>query len=88
MNNPKIVITLGRHSLAKMLPGESISKARGRPRKMGNFILFPMYHPAAALHQPSLRKVVEADFKAIISLLEETKLAGQEKTNVQQLSMF
>lgn len=85
---PRVVLTLGRHSLAKFLPGESISKARGRPRRHGNFILYPMYHPAAALHQQSLRRVIEEDFKAIPALLAEQVSPEYEEPGAQQLSMF
>ena len=85
---PKIVLTLGRHSLAKFLPGESISKAHGRPRRQGSFILYPMYHPAAALHQQSLRRVIEEDFKAIPALLAEQVSPEHEEPGAQQLSMF
>ena len=85
---PKVVVTLGRHSLAKFLPGESISKVRGKPRRHGSFILYPMYHPAAALHQPSLRSVVEKDFKAIPALLAERIDPEDQEPGAQQLSMF
>ena len=85
---PKVVLTLGRHSLAKFLPGETISKVRGKPRRQGNFILYPMYHPAAALHQQSLRHVIEDDFGAIPALLAEQVNPEQQEPGAQQLSMF
>ena len=69
--NPKVVVTLGRHSLSRFLPGETIGKARGKPRRMDGFTLYPIYHPAAALHRQSLRQVVEEDFKVILILLAE-----------------
>lgn len=85
---PKVVVTLGRHSLAKFLPGETIGKARGKPRRMDNFILYPIYHPAAALHQQSLRRVVEEDFKTILTLLTEQPPLERQKPDAQQLPMF
>lgn len=85
---PKIIVTLGRHSLAKFLPGETISKIHGKPRPMSGFILFPSYHPAAALHQQSLRRVVEEDFKAIPALLAQPLGLQQKQPDAQQLSMF
>lgn len=85
---PRVVVALGRHSLAKFLPGESISKARGKPRRHGSFILYPMYHPAAALHQQSLRRIVEEDFKAIPALRAERVSPEHDEPGVQQLSMF
>ncbi len=59
---PKVVVTLGRHSMQRYFPGESVSKIHGQPRRKGDLIVVPMYHPAAALHQGNLRKVIEADF--------------------------
>ncbi|MEJ2738780.1 MAG: uracil-DNA glycosylase, partial [Dehalococcoidia bacterium] len=53
---PKMIVTLGRYSMARYFANESIGKIHGRARKMDNVIYFPMYHPAAALHQGSLRK--------------------------------
>ena len=85
---PKVVATLGRHSLAKFLPGESIAKNRGRARRHGSFILYPMYHPAAALHRHSLRRVIEEDFKAIPALLAERVSPEQQEPSTQQLPMF
>ena len=85
---PKVVATLGRHSLAKFLPGESIGKVRGKPRRHGSFVLHPLYHPAAALHQPSLRRVIEEDFKAIPALLAEPFSPQSGEPDPQQLSMF
>ena len=41
---PKVVVTLGRYSLAHFIPGESISKIHGKPRRIGEIILYPMYH--------------------------------------------
>lgn len=85
---PKVVVTLGRHSLAKFLPGETISKARGKSKRMDSFILYPLYHPAAALHQQSLRRVVEEDFKVIPTLLTEQSPLERQEPDAQQLSMF
>ncbi|MBI4199419.1 MAG: uracil-DNA glycosylase [Chloroflexi bacterium] len=85
---PKVVVTLGRHSLAKFLPGATISKVHGRPRSLGSFILYPMYHPAAALHQQSLRSIVEEDFKKIPSLLTQQAKPTEEAPASQQLSLL
>ncbi len=59
---PKVVVTLGRHSMARAFPDEKISLVHGQARQVGEQIYVAMYHPAAALHQPSLRGVVERDF--------------------------
>ena len=67
---PQIIIPLGRHALANWFPGESISKVRAKPRRHGNTTLFPLYHPAAALHNSALRKPIEQDFQAMGALLQ------------------
>ena len=86
---PKVIVTLGRHSLTKFFPKETISKARGKPRKWNGITFYPMYHPAAALHQQSLRHIIEEDFKALPRLLQEAEhLSLEEEPGAQQLSMF
>jgi uracil-DNA glycosylase family 4 len=69
---PKVVVTLGRHSMQRYFPGESIGRIHGQPRRKGDVIVVPMYHPAAALHQGSLRKVIEADFMRLPEFLKKT----------------
>ena len=49
---PKLVVTLGRFSMARAFPKARISRIHGQPRKIGGIVYYPMYHPAAALHQP------------------------------------
>ncbi len=68
---PAIIVTLGRHSMEMFFPGKSISKIHGNYIKKDGFICFAMYHPAAALHQQSLRQEIEADILKIRPLLEE-----------------
>lgn len=86
---PKVIVTLGRHSLAKFFPKETISKVRGKSRRWNDITIFPMYHPAAALHQNNLRSTIENDIKTLPSILKEAQAPPQEqKTEAQQLSMF
>ena len=91
---PKVILTLGRHSLTSFLPKETIGKARGKPRNISGVTLFPMYHPAAALHQPSLRQVIEEDMRKLPALLKSISSSGEGIGNFQrekdgeQLSMF
>jgi uracil-DNA glycosylase len=54
----------------KFFPGESISRVHGRARKKDGITIFPVFHPAAALHQPSLRSDLEKDFQALAAFLE------------------
>ncbi len=88
---PKIVVTLGRHSMARFFPGVTISKVHGRERQENGVIYFPMYHPAAALHQQSLRRTIEMDMQRIRTLLDMTEdITAVPKTGEEpkQLSMF
>src|SRR5438874_7144517 len=69
---PKVIVTLGRHSMQRYFPGDSISRVHGQPRRKDGTIVVPMYHPAAALHQQTLRKVIEADFQKLPEFLQKT----------------
>jgi DNA polymerase len=71
--NPSIVITLGRFSMAKFIPGVKISAVHGQMRKVGNRYMIAMFHPAAALHQSSLKPAILADFAKLPKLLEEAR---------------
>lgn len=88
--NPKMIVTLGRHSMARFFPGARISQIHGQARKENGVVYFPMYHPAAALHQQSLRATVEADMLKIPRLLAEMERI-EERTRqpeTTQLSLF
>jgi len=85
---PKIIVTLGRYSMARFFPGKSISKIHGTAQKRDNTLYYAMYHPAAALHQQSLRPTIEADMLKIPSLLAQLETMSEEKPEAQQLKMF
>lgn len=68
---PKIIIPLGRHALGKWFPNESISRVRAKARRIGDLTLFPLYHPAAALHNAGLRPTLEKDFQELGRLLKQ-----------------
>ncbi len=86
--HPKMIVTLGRYSMAMFFPGKSISKIHGTTQKRDNVIYYAMYHPAAALHQQSLRQAIETDMLKIPSLLAEAKNMTEAKPQSQQLKMF
>ena len=86
--SPKMIVTLGRYSMAMFFPGKSISKIHGTAHKRDNTIYYAMYHPAAALHQQSLRQIVEADMLKIPSLLAETENITEARKQPGQLNMF
>jgi len=85
---PKMIVTLGRYSMAMFFPGKSISKIHGTAQKRDNVVYYAMYHPAAALHQQSLRQAIEADMLKIPTLLAEVKNIAEAEPQPQQLSMF
>ena len=85
---PKMIVTLGRYSMAMFFPGKSISKIHGTAQKRDNVVYYAMYHPAAALHQQSLRQAIEADMLKIPALLAEVKNITEAEPQPQQLSMF
>ena len=85
---PRVIVTLGRYSMAMFFPGKSISKIHGMAQRRDNVIYYAMYHPAAALHQQKLRQVIEADMLKIPSLLAEMKTIQEVTPQPQQLSMF
>ena len=69
--DPKIIVTLGRFSLGRFFPGESITRARGRLRQKDGRLIFPVLHPAAALRRPELRATLVEDFRSIAAALEQ-----------------
>ena len=85
---PRVIVTLGRYSMAKYFPGDSISKVHGRAKRIGNVIYFAMYHPAAALHQGNLRRVIEADMLKLPAVLAEAGKMEEEKDKPAQLNLF
>ena len=87
---PKVVVTLGRFAMYKFLPGESITRVHGRPRRVDGVTVFPVFHPAAALHQPSLRAELVKDFDALSRLLDTERAAEQQEAVVaaKQLDLF
>ncbi len=85
---PKMIVTLGRYSMAMFFPGKSISKIHGTAQKSDNVLYYAMYHPAAALHQQSLRQAIETDMLKIPALLAQAKNMTETKSQPQQLKMF
>lgn len=71
--SPKIIVTLGRHSMNKFLPKAIIGQVHGTPQQITfndkPITIFPMYHPAAVLYRRNLQKVLEEDFKKLGKLV-------------------
>lgn len=95
--NPKIIITLGRYSMGKFMPGAKISAVHGQMCRVGNRFVIAMFHPAAALHQATLKPAILHDFAQLPKLLEQARGAlkrlapvesEEPKEEPKQLSLF
>ncbi|HHX65018.1 MAG TPA: uracil-DNA glycosylase [Chloroflexi bacterium] len=92
---PKMIVTLGRFSMQLAFSGVTISRVHGIPKKVGDIIYLPMFHPAAALHQPRYRTMIEQDMLKIPEILAQMATSSGEPDDgrndpppPQQLSMF
>lgn len=88
---PKVIVTLGRYSMYRFFPGAKISSIHGQARKVDGRLVVAMFHPAAALHQPSLKQSVIDDFKklpALIASAEKAPPPPPEEPETKQLSLF
>jgi uracil-DNA glycosylase family 4 len=94
--NPKVIVTLGRYSMARFLPNAKISEVHGQAMHIRGRLIVAMYHPAAALHQGSLKPVLERDFALLPELIAKSAITPataeeappQEKSEPKQLSLF
>jgi len=93
--NPRVIVTLGRFSMSRWFQGEKISRIHGQPKQVGGRLIVPMMHPAAALHQPQNRPLIEADFRRLPEFLAQAERqaaiaapAESEDPSPEQLSMF
>jgi uracil-DNA glycosylase family 4 len=81
---PKVVVTLGRHSTNCFLPDLQISKIHGQPKRIKlslkensndtlPVVILPLFHPAAALYNPSVRQTLIDDFAKIPIIIQKIK---------------
>lgn len=94
---PRIIATLGRFSMAKFIPDVTISRVHGQARNVDfqgqKYLVFPMYHPAAALRAGSVMQEFVADFVKLKTLLNPTPLSSpqnppQPKPDITQTALF
>jgi len=71
--NPSIIVTLGRFSMGLFFKGAKITQIHGQMQKVEDRFVIAMFHPAAALHQLSLRDTIMADFAKLPVLLKEAR---------------
>jgi DNA polymerase len=90
--DPKVIVTLGRFSMYRYFPGASITKVHGQSKRIGNRLVVPMFHPAAALHQPKWRPQIIEDFKRLPQFVAEMTALNQSETtglsDAEQMSLF
>jgi DNA polymerase len=91
--NPKVIVTLGRFSMEKFFPGAKVSAIHGQARTIGGRLVVAMFHPAAALHQPQYKSLIEQDFKKLpdyIAKAEAVQSATSpvDEDGAEQLSLF
>ena len=95
--NPKVIVTLGRFSMAKYFPGAKISAIHGQAKRINDRTIVAMFHPAAALHQPALRQSIEEDFRKLKQIIASVSNSAatpkpEQKDNDndagEQLSLF
>ena len=67
--NPRVIIPLGRHAMAHWFPSGKIGQLHGQPHRVGELIVLPLYHPAAALHNGSLRDTIMQDFQKLKGII-------------------
>jgi uracil-DNA glycosylase len=70
---PKIIVPLGRHGMENFVPGQTITEVHGKLVEGGRWPVLPLYHPAAALYNSSLRQTLFDDFLQLKNYLEEIK---------------
>lgn len=68
---PKLIVTLGRHSMDVLLPGLKISQVHGQPKRYKDHVYLPLFHPAAALYNGGMRQTLIDDFALIPNILQK-----------------
>ncbi len=89
--DPRLVVTLGRFSMAYFLGNQSISRVHGQAQWKNGRLVLPIFHPAAALHQAKYRAAIEQDFLKIPELLTQARKTGAAEPPPpapQQLTLF
>jgi uracil-DNA glycosylase family 4 len=91
--DPHVIVTLGRFSMVRYFGESKISAVHGQVRRVDGRLVVAMFHPAAALHQPSLRRTVEEDFAKLPELIHASQGSAPpapptEAEPPKQLSLF
>lgn len=84
--NPRMIVTLGRFSMAYFLPDAKISRDHGKAVRMGEYVMVPLYHPAAALRSTQVLGELKEDFKKLPDLLNNADSVKAEKPAEEETS--
>lgn len=84
---PRMIVTLGRFSMARYFKGQTIGRIHGQPKAFDGVTVVPMYHPAAALHQASLRQTILDDFAKLPGILEQFTRKADEPREPEAVQM-
>ena len=79
---PKIVATLGRHSMECFMPAMKISDIHGQPKRLQKQVYLPLFHPAAALYNGGMRQTLMDDFAQIPKILKQISKAPNNDVNL------
>lgn len=82
--NPRIVVTLGRFSMQRYFPGQSITRIHGQVKRAGDTAYMAMFHPAAALRNPQWMSEIRNDFAKLPALLDKLRNAAPAPIVVQE----
>lgn len=88
---PRVIATLGKHALAVFAPSAKIAEVHGRPyaqtaeNQHVDAVLFPLYHPAAALHNGSLRPTLERDMATLRAYLTANVREGAGEATLREV---
>jgi uracil-DNA glycosylase family 4 len=94
---PKVIITLGRFSMGKFLPGVTISSIHGKVQRVkwkgSDIVVVPMYHPAAALRNGNMMFSFKDDFRKVPEILKQVKeeelvKEKEKKEEVEQMELI
>jgi DNA polymerase len=88
---PRVIVTLGRYSLAWFFPKDTISKVHGLIRERDGIHFLHMYHPAAALHAGNLRQTIQEEFRRVLQALERSQAAQMTvaaEPSAEQMRLF
>lgn len=94
--NPRVIVTLGRFSMARYFADAKISQIHGQPKQVNNRLIVPMFHPAAALRQPRFMTMFEQDFLKLPTWIAQAEMLQvspapkppADDGDAEQLSLF